>query len=120
MDFHFEKGGDLTVWLNGAVLGGVFQLNRTVKNSAEHIYEFLTDKPVASMPAVTYVLTFRLHCSGGCPFDGEINEITVADKHRRERYTLCTVRELHSEARPRGYTEYTVTVEAAERSVADE
>ena len=120
MEFSFEKGGDLRIAVNGAPLGGVLSLERAVKNDADVISEFLTDKPVALFPHREYTLTFSLRCAGACVFESEIERIAVADSKKTEVYTDCAVRELSGKACARGWVEYTAVVDAKERSVLHE
>lgn len=120
MEFYFENGADLVIRVDGAVLGGVTYFKRTVKNDADGIYQFLTDKPVASIPRRKYRLEFKLRCFGGCVFDGEINTITVSGGDKTETYTNCVVKECVCTALPEGALEYFAMVEAEERSVERE
>lgn len=116
----FEKGNDLTVLVDGVGLGGVYALHRLVKNEDETIREFLTDKPAAVLPREQYYITVKLRRGAGFPFDGGIEELTVAGKGRTETYRRCTVQTVKSTAAARGETDYTVVIKARERSVTDE
>ena len=120
MTFRFENGGDLTVRVNGAVLGGVSELRRQVKRKTEGIFEFLTDKPVAVTAGETYYITMKLRRGADYPFDGAVESVAVSGGGRRELYTLCTVEKAESEALPHGEVGYTVSIAAQERSVSDE
>ena len=62
MEFYFENGADLIIRVDGGVLGGVTHFKRTVKNDADNIYQFLTDKPVARIPKQKYRLRFKMRC----------------------------------------------------------
>ena len=94
MEYSFEKGGDVLVRVNGAVLGGVKELKRSVKNEPYEIHQFLTDKPVARLVRKTYELEFDLRCGA-----------------------LCAVKKLGSSAHRTGDVEYHAVVSAEERSV---
>ena len=120
MEFYFENGADLIIRVDGAVLGGVTYFKKTVKNDADHIYQFLTDKPVVSIPRRKYKLEFKLRCFGGCIFDNEIHTITVSGGDKTEAYTNCVVKKCVYTARPDGALEYSAAVEAEERSAASE
>ena len=117
MAFNYEKGSDVLVRVNGTVLGGVTDLRRTMKRSHTEIHEYLTDKPVAVIPENVYYIQIKLNRSPEYPFDGNVSFVEITGSGRTERYTSCFVREENSKALPRGETEYTVTVEAGERSV---
>lgn len=120
MEFYFENGADLIIRLDGTVLGGVTYLKRTVINDADCIYQFLTDKPVVSIPRHKYRLEFKMRCSDGCVFDNDVHSITVSDSAKTEIYTNCVVKESVRVALPGGAVEYSATVEAEERSVERE
>ncbi len=117
MVFDYEKGSDLLVRVNGTVLGGVTALCRTMRQSQKEIYEYLTDKPVAVIPEKMYYIQIKLNRSAEYPFDGDISCVEIAGGGRIERYTSCFVHREKSDVLPRGETEYTVTIEARERSV---
>ena len=116
----FEKGNDVTVLVDGVCLGGVYGLRRLVKNEAEEIREFLTDKPAAVLPRERYYITLQLRSGAAFPFDGAIGQVTVTGRGRTETYCQCTVQTVESAAAARGETDYTVTIQARERSVTDE
>ena len=120
MEFSFDKGSDVIIRVDGDILGGVTKLRRTVRSEAQGIYEFLTDRPVARLPRQTYILELWLKGRGGCVFENEIHTVTVTAKGKTEAYTGCAVTSLQCTALPRGDVEYAVTVEAEERSVANE
>ena len=117
MEDSVEKGGDLLVRVNGAVLGGVKELKRSVKNEPYEIHQFLTDKPVARLVRKTYELEFDLRCGEACPFEDDIVSISVKDRQKTEIYTLCAVKKLGSSAHRTGDVEYHAVVSAEERSV---
>ena len=116
----FETGNDLTVWADGALLGGVMELSRTVKRNGSEIREFLTDVPVAVMPQERYYITLKLLRPADFPFDGGIAQLSVKGSGRVETYSQCTAERIDSTVTPRGETVYTVVIAAQERSVADE
>ena len=116
----FEKGSDLTVLVNGRVLGGVLRLRRRVKRGAQEIREFLTDKPVALIPTEVYYIEMELRRAPGYPFDDAVETVTVTGGGRTEVYSLCTVERARSDAEAHGEVAYTVVIAARERSVSDE
>ena len=120
MELLFENGSDLLIRVNGEITGGVSDLRRTVINDEENIYQFLTDKPVARIPKQKYRLRFKMRCKSGCVFENGVESIEISDGKKTEIYTSCAVRILHSRAEPNRAVEYEVTVEARERSVANE
>ena len=117
MDYYFEKGDDLLIRVNGAVLGGVKKLRRTVKNDPQGIYRFLTDKPVIRLDRKRYELEFFMNCGESCPFEDDVTSISVNDGRKTEIYTLCNVKRLRSTAHRRGDIEYHAVISADERSV---
>lgn len=116
----FERGSDLTVRVNGHILGGVCKLWRTVRREEGEIREFLTDKPVAVTPKERYLIKLELRRTAEYPFDGAVEEVSVSGGGRTEIYSLCTVEQAESCAAARGDTEYTVMIAARERSVTNE
>lgn len=120
MSAEFEKGSDLEVRVNGTVLGGVTELRRRVKRSANEIREFLTDKPKAVIPSEVFYIVLKLRRTAFYPFDGGIGFVDIISGSRRERYSMCTVLKAESRAFARGEAEYTVVIEAEERSVWNE
>ncbi len=117
MEFAFDKGNDVLIRVNGAVLGGVLKLKRTVKTDADNIGQFLTDKPVARLESRAYTVELWLRCEGGCVFENAVSSLSVSDADKTEIYTLCTVKSLESTAQARGTVEYHAVISAAERSV---
>lgn len=120
MTFAFEKGSDLQVLVNGAVLGGVTKLRRIANPRSDEIYTFLTDKPVARLTRERYVIKLEMHCVNGCVFDGEVESITIRDPHKTEIYTLCAVERCERRVLPHGEVRYIAVVTAYERSVFSE
>ncbi len=120
MSVEFEKGSDLTVRVNGTVLGGVIELQRTVKRSTDEIMEYLTDKPKAVIASEIYYIILKLRRTAFYPFDSGIGYVEVFSGNRTERYSMCTVLKAGSSALAHGEAEYTVVIEARERSVWNE
>lgn len=102
------------------MLGGVYELKRTVKHSGDAIKEFLTDVPVAVTPQERYYITLKLRRTAAFPFDGAIHEVAVRGGGRAEVYAYCTVEQVESCVAARDEADYTVVIAARERSVADE
>lgn len=112
-----NKGSDLTISVNGEVLGGVKALRRVTENKSEGIiYQFLTDKPVARVESKRYTLELVFHCSGPCVLDNAVNSICVCGKDKTELYTHCTVEKLERTAEADGAVEYRAVIAAEERS----
>lgn len=120
MAVDFEKGNNLTVLVNGAVLGGVLRLKRTARRKHSKIREFLNDKPVAVIPATVYTIELELCRTAAFPFEEPLERIEISGSGRREVYTLCETALVESQAEARGAVPYTVTVTAYERSVLNE
>ena len=60
-DFVFVKGSDITIKLNGEVLGGVQKVVCSTKKTFSDIKEFLTDIPVARVEENRYQLVMTLN-----------------------------------------------------------
>ena len=120
MEFFFENGADLSIRVNGTILGGVTDLQRTVINDGVDIHQFLTDKPVARIPKQKYRLEFKMRCQNGCPFENGVESIEINDGKKTETYTNCAVNIIDSKAEPNRVTEYKVKAEAKERSIEHE
>ena len=120
MAVDFEKGNDLTVLVNGAVLGGVLRLKRTVKYRQSQIEEFLNNEPVAVISSPVYTIEMELCRTAAFPFEEPLERIEISGGGRREVYTLCGTALVESQAEARGTVPYTVAVTAYERSVLDE
>ena len=117
MSFRFNRGGDLEIAVNGEILGGVRSLRRTTVCKGEGIYQFLTDKPVATVESRRYKLELVFHCVGACALEQDINSICVCGRQQTELYTLCTVEKLERTAEANGAVEYRAVIAAGERSV---
>lgn len=120
MTTGYEKGENLMLRVNGAVVGGVSGLRRIEKCQWDGIYTYLTDKPIAKIPSKKYYIEITLLRGEGFPFDGNVDNLSVSDGARTETYYMCEVEKTESSAGARGEVIYTVTVAADERSVADE
>lgn len=118
MPVALNKGSDLTIAVNGEPLGGVKELRRITENWGEGIiYQFLTDKPVATVESRRYKLELVFHCVGACALEQDINSICVCGRQQTELYTLCTVEKLERTAEANGAVEYRAVIAAGERSV---
>ena len=113
MAVDFEKGNNLTVLVNGIVLGGVLRLKRTAKYKQSKIEEFLNDKPVAVISLPVYTIEMELCRTAAFPFEEPLERIEISGGGRREAL-------VESQAEARGTVPYTVAVTAYERSVLDE
>lgn len=118
MTTGYEKGENLMLRVNGAVLGGVSELRRTEKCQWDGIYTYLTDKPVAKIPSKKYYIEITLCRGEDYPFDGTVDSLSISDGERTETYSMCSVEKAESRAGARGEVVYTVTVAAEERSIA--
>lgn len=119
MAVEYEKGNNLTVLVNGTVLGGVLRLKRTVRHKHSKIREFLTYKPVAVVSSAVYTIEMELCRTADFPFEEPPECVEIRGK-RREVYTCCEKAQVESVAEARGTVPYTVTVTAYERSVLNE
>ena len=68
-DFVFVKGSDLTIKLNGEVLGGVQKAVCSTKKTFSDIKEFLTDIPVARVEDKRYEIILTLNIQSFEDFD---------------------------------------------------
>lgn len=118
MTVHFERGEDLTIRVNGDVLGGVTALRRTEKNDCMDIMQFLTDKPVARLDRKRWELELWIRGGGCAALDGAVESVSVSDGEKTEVYTLCRVSSLQRTAKPRETSELCAVITADERSVS--
>lgn len=116
-DFVFVKGEDITIKLNGEVLGGVQKAVCTTKKSFSDIKEFLTDIPVARVEEKKYEITLTLNSQSFDDFENELESIEFSDSSKTVIYTKCSVEEAQSTVNAKGNVEYKVKITSEERNV---
>lgn len=120
-EFSFLKGSDLTIRLNGEVLGGVKRANCTVCNSAREIKEFLTDKPFESIVESSFIVLLEMNCTAAEFFDDKysFDTLEISDGQKCVKYSSCRITQIKSEITADKSVEYKVEITAEKRSVCD-
>ena len=67
-DFAFEKGDDITIRLNGKIVGGVKKATCKIENTFYDISQFFTDVPVERMTGKRYNIELVMNNSGKLDF----------------------------------------------------
>jgi len=117
-DFVFVKGSDLTIKLNGEILGGVQKVVCSTKKTFSDIKEFLTDIPVARVEENRYQLVMTLN-TPSLEKVGEIESLEFYDLAKTVIYTKCNVDETQTTVNSKGNVEYRVIISSEMRNVYD-
>ncbi|HCA04678.1 MAG TPA: hypothetical protein DEO32_02140 [Ruminococcaceae bacterium] len=115
----FAKGKDVTVYLDGIILGGVREVQFNVKSTVYNIGEYLTDIPAAKIPSRSHCVKLKLENAYLAPFDC-METLELCQNGERIIFSGCAVSDISASIPPRGEVVNTVTVEAAERSIIHE
>ncbi len=120
-DFSFEKGDDITIYINGQILGGVKGAVCRRDNTCYSISEFLNDIPVKKLSKSNYQLELVLDGSDILQtFQGQnIQSIEFAGSYRKVIYSDCFIDSVDTSINPEKPIEYTVKITAVERSEID-
>lgn len=118
-ELAFVKGDNVSIQLDGKVLGCVRKLVCTRDNSFIDIESFLTDVPVYRIAEKKYKIVLSMDCEPDNPFfDGEsFEQLEIKTEEKCERYTDCTVNSVKTEVNPKGVVEISVELSAEEREV---
>ncbi len=114
-----KKNRDVTVKLNGAVLGGVKGVTCKDKNNFIDISVFLTDVPEHRIARKSYTLIIETDCIDGNPLtqDDGVQSIELLIDGKVEKYSGCTVEGVEKRINADGTIESVFTVSAQEREV---
>lgn len=114
-----KRNRDVTVKLNGAVLGGVKSVTCKDKNNYIDIAVFLTDIPEYRVARKSYALTLVTDCvDDNMPSreDG-VQSIELLIDGKIEKYSGCIVEGVEKRINASGAIENVITVNAQEREV---
>ena len=112
----FLNGREVTVAVDGDILGGVLYA-RTVSHTREtEVQEYLSPAPVARQPQTSYTVLLRLNRQPYADVGFAPQRVELRYRGICERYSGCRVTEIKCEVLPRSVVEYAVTIEADERS----
>ena len=116
----FVNGSKVVVKINGSAVGGVLSAVCKTKNNLIKIEEFLTEKPVYSVPSPTYIIEIKSRVDLTAILCGQNDfTLTIEDGEKRTEYTDCSVENTQQKILPNKLTEYTAVINAADRSVED-
>lgn len=115
-DFVFVRGNDLTIKLNGEVLGGVQKAVCSTKKTFSDIKEFLTDIPVARVEEKRYEIILNLNIPSLDNLES-IESIEISDSAKTVTYTKCNVEETQTTINAKGSIEYRAIISSDMRNV---
>lgn len=115
-DFVFVKGSDLTIKLNGEVLGGVQKAVCSTKKTFSDIKEFLTDIPVARVEDKRYEIILTLNIQSSEDFES-VETLEISNSAKTVKYTKCNVDETQTTVNAKGNIEYRVIISSEMRNV---
>ena len=117
-EFVFVKGSDLTIKLNGEMLGGVQKAVCSTKKSISDIKEFLTDIPVVRVEEKSYEIILTLNTPSLDEIES-IESLEFTDSSKILVYTKCNVEDVQSTINSKGNVEYRVIISSEMRNVYD-
>lgn len=113
-DFAFDKGDDITIRLNGKIVGGVKKATCNIENTFYDISQFLTDTPVARMTGKKYNIELVMNCSGKLDFlQGQsFEKLEIFNTKKIVTYTDCYISSVTANISAKNAVEYTVKITA--------
>ena len=116
-DFAFEKGDDITIMLNGKIVGGVKKATCSIENTFYDISQFLTDVPVERIKGKRYSIELVMNNVGKLDFlQGQSFErLEIFNTKKIVTYTDCFVTGVTANISAKNAVEYTVKITARER-----
>lgn len=116
-DFAFEKGDDITIRLNGKIIGGIKKARCTIENTFYDISQFLTDVPVERITGSRYSIELVMNNSGKLDFlQGQsFEKLEIFNTKKIVTYTDCFVVSVTADISTKNAVEYTVKIAALER-----
>lgn len=116
-DFAFEKGEDITIRLNGSIIGGVKKATCKVENTSYDILQFLTDVPVERIVGGRYSIEIIMNSADKIDFlQGQSFErLEISGATKTVTYSDCFVSSVTATISTKNAVEYTVKITASER-----
>ncbi|WP_294467084.1 hypothetical protein [uncultured Ruminococcus sp.] len=116
-DFAFEKGDDITIKLNGKIIGGVKKVTCNIENTFYDISQFLTDVPVKRITGKRYNIELVMNNAGKLDFlQGQsFDRLEIFNTKKIVTYTDCFVTGVTANISAKNAVEYTVKITARER-----
>ena len=116
-DFAFEKGDDITIRLNGKIVGGVKKATCKIENTFYDISQFLTDVPVERMAHKKYSIELVMNNSVKLDFlQGQsFDRLEIFNTKKIVTYKDCFISSVTANISAKNAIEYTVKISARER-----
>lgn len=115
--FAFEKGDDITIKLNGKIVGGVKRAVCHIENTYSDICEFLTNVPVSRTICKHYGIELVMNNSGKLDFlQGQsFDRLEIFNSKKIVTYTDCCIKSITADIGAKNAVEYTVKITALGR-----
>lgn len=120
MNNIFLRGKDMTVLINGKILGGVRSAEIIKQTTVYKIGEYLTDVPVFRKTRSFYIIKLKLESPLLFPLEGEIQTIEFEYGKECDVFENCALSGRSGEALPDSEILHTLTIEADKRGLEDE
>ncbi len=116
-DFAFEKGDDITIRLDGKIVGGVKKARCNVENNFYEITQFLTDVPVNRINRKAYKIELVMNNTGKLEFlqQQSFEKLEIFNTKKIVTYSDCFVSDVTANISAKNAVEYTVKITARER-----
>lgn len=116
-DFAFEKGDEITIRLNGKIVGGVKKATCKIEDTFYDISQFLTDVPVERITGKRYSIELVMNNSGKLAFlQGQsFDRLEFFNTKKIVTYKDCFIASVTANIRAKNAVEYTVKITARER-----
>lgn len=116
-DFAFEKGDDITIRLDGKIVGGVKKARCNVENNFYEITQFLTDVPVNRINRKAYKIELVMNNAGKLEFlqQQSFEKLEIFNTKKIVTYSDCFVSNVTANINANGAVLYTVKITARER-----
>lgn len=115
-DFAFEKGDDITIRLNGKIVGGVKKARCSVENTFYDITQLLTDVPVKRITGKVYKIELVMNNAGKLEFlqQQSFERLEIFNTKKIVTYSDCFVSDVTANISAKNAVEYTVKITARE------
>lgn len=120
MKVDYIRGSDVTILLDGEVLGGVSSAEISDAGKVINIGEYLSGIPVEQFKTPVYKIRLKLESSAAPLLGVDACTLSFLCRGKTEIFTGCLVTEHTAEIPSNGRVTHTVTIESSQRSVEDE
>lgn len=115
----FVRGKDVTLRVNGEILGGVRELSEELRSDGYDIMQVFSAVPVKRLSEADYRLEVLFDCTSQNPFEEEITDIEITIGNKICRYTDILPVSIKTSIKAGDRVFCRVVLDAKERSISE-